>query len=449
MDENVLPSKLLNTLFKAAECIRGHDFIHVFSHNDADGVSAAGILACMLNRLGKEFQVTIVPILNDGVFADMQESLGDCILMSDIGASYIDKLEEFEKDVIVLDHHRTEFEGNGIIYANPHLYGIDGMTSGCGSTLALLLAVTMDENNWDLVQIAFAGIAGDRQHIEGLKGLNSALIGEAEKRGYITRLDGSLVPPGPLSNSLFVTTDPYIRGVSGSVPAVQDLLKEARIPNDKAFKDLTEEERWKLSSLIAVKLLKQGVSVRTLEEVARTRYFLKDWNMDAESLADIMNACGRSDQGGLGVGMCLRDPVCIEAASQENRQTKNDIVEAVVNLDNRGLSSMENIQFFDNMEKGYTGLLCGIAMQYIGDPTKPTIGVGTTDDNAKVSSRANWQLIDDGLDLSIAMREAAESVGGRGGGHRIAAGGSFPKERETTFLMNLHQIVGDQLKSAR
>ena len=88
-------------------------------------------------------------------------------------------------------------------------------------------------------------------------------------------------------------------------------------------------------------------------------------------------------------------------------------------------------------------------MQYIGDPTKPTIGVGTTDDNAKVSSRANWQLIDDGLDLSIAMREAAESVGGRGGGHRIAAGGSFPKERETTFLMNLNQIVGDQLKSAR
>ena len=142
MDENVLPSKLLNTLFKAADCIRGHDFIHVFSHNDADGVSAAGILACMLNRLGKEFQVTIVPILNDNVFADMQASLGDCILMSDIGASYIDKLEEFEKDVIVLDHHRTDFEGNGIIYANAHLSGIDGMTSGCGSTLALLLAIT-------------------------------------------------------------------------------------------------------------------------------------------------------------------------------------------------------------------------------------------------------------------------------------------------------------------
>ena len=445
MDENVLPSKLLTILHNAAECIRGHDFIHVFSHNDADGVSAAGILACMLQRLGKEFQVTIVPILSDSVFADMQESLGDCILMSDIGASYIARLEDLDRDVIVLDHHFTEANSDKLIYANPHHYGIDGMTSGCGATLALLLAITVDENNWDLSPLAFAGIAGDRQHINGLSGLNAAIVGDAEKRGHITRIDGSLVPLGQLSNALFVTTDPYIRGVSGSVPAVQDLLKEARIANDKAFKDLTEEERYRLSSLIAVRLLKQGVSVRTLEEVARTRYFLNRWNMDAEALADILNACGRTDQGGLGIGMCLGDESCLESAIQENRETKNAIVEAVVNLDNRGLSSMDNIQFFDNMEKGFTGLLCGIAMQYIGDPSKPTIGVGTADENAKVSSRANWDLLDRGLDLSKAMNDAAESVGGRGGGHRIAAGGSFPKDRETEFLMNLNRIVGEQL----
>jgi RecJ-like exonuclease len=47
------------------------------------------------------------------------------------------------------------------------------------------------------------------------------------------------------------------------------------------------------------------------------------------------------------------------------------------------------------------------------------------------------------------MKDAAESVGGRGGGHRIAAGGSFPKDRETAFLMNLNKIVGDQLSGAR
>lgn len=449
MDENVLPSKLLTTLYQAADTLRGHDFIHIFSHNDADGVSAAGILACTLQRLGKEYQVTLVPILNDNVFSEMQESLGDCIIMTDIGASYIDKLETVGMDVIVLDHHRSDLDSEKVVYANPHLYGIDGMTSGCGATLAFLLSVTIDENNWDLSQLAFAGIAGDRQHIDGLKGLNSAIIGEAEAKGYVTMIEGSLIPVGPLSNSLFVTTDPYIRGVSGNVPAVQDLLKEARIGNDKAFKDLTEEERYRLSSLIAIKLLRQGVSLRTLNETARTRYVLKDWNMDAEGLADILNSCGRTDQGGVGIGMCLGDEQCTELALQGNRESKNRVIESMVGLDKRGLSAMEHIQFFDNMEKGFTGTLCGIAMQFIGDPEKPTIGIGSVDEIAKVSSRATWYLLDKGLDLSIAMKEAAESVGGSGGGHKIASGGSFPKDQESTFLMNLDAIVGKQLSGAR
>ena len=45
MDDFVLPSKLLKDLSHAAETIRGHEFIQVFSHYDADGVSAAAIVA--------------------------------------------------------------------------------------------------------------------------------------------------------------------------------------------------------------------------------------------------------------------------------------------------------------------------------------------------------------------------------------------------------------------
>ncbi len=445
MDENVLPSKLLTTLYTAADTVRGHDFIHIFSHNDADGVSSAGILACMLQRMGKEFQVTLLPVLNDNAFQEVASSLGECIILSDLGASYIDRLEALDRDVIVLDHHFTEMDSEKIVYANPHLYGIDGMTSGCGATLSYLLATLVDKENADLIQLAIAGIAGDRQHINGLNGLNAAIMEGTEK--YITRVEGSLIPVGQLSNSLYVTTDPYIRGISGSIPAVQDLLKEARIANDASFKDLSEEERYRLSSMIAIKLLKQGVSVRTLEETARTRYMLNDWNTDAENMADILNACGRTELAGTGIGMCLGDATCREQAMEGNRETKNRVVEAMVNLDKRGLSSMEHIQFFDNMEKGFTGVLCGIAMQFIADPNKPTIGIGSVDETAKASSRANWTLLENGLDLSVAMKKAAESVGGSGGGHKIASGGSFPRDQESAFLMNLDAIVGEQLSA--
>ena len=47
------------------------------------------------------------------------------------------------------------------------------------------------------------------------------------------------------------------------------------------------------------------------------------------------------------------------------------------------------------------------------------------------------------------MREACASVGGQGGGHKIAAGGSIPLDKVDEFLQNLDRIIGEQISSAR
>ncbi|HUM82059.1 MAG TPA: DHHA1 domain-containing protein, partial [Methanothrix sp.] len=52
-----------------------------------------------------------------------------------------------------------------------------------------------------------------------------------------------------------------------------------------------------------------------------------------------------------------------------------------------------------------------------------------------------------GLDLSVAMRRATGAVGGVGGGHTIASGGSIPPGSEDRFLTILDEIVGEQLHS--
>ena len=443
-----LPSKLLSHLSIAAEHVRSHDFIHIFSHHDADGVAAGSVLACMLQRLDIEYQVTFVPVMNDEVLSMMRDSHSKCILMSDIGASYIDQLEGLEKDVIVLDHHKTDLVAGDIVYINPHLYDIDGMTSGCGSTLALLLAVTVDEGNWDLVRYAFAGIAGDRQLINGFSGLNVYVGEEAKRRGLISVIEGSLIPPGTLSQSLYISTEPYIRGIGGSSVGVKAFLDEAGIDHTRDFLDLTDDEKHRLSSMIAVKLLAQGVSIQTLEETARTRYALKDLGMDAETLSDLFNACGREKLGGIGVGICLGNKDSLAYARELNYNSKKDVIEATVALDKLGLTSMENIQFFDSTSSGFTGILCSIVMHFIGDSNKPTIGVNFGDDGiAKASARGTWGQLDRGIDLSVAMREASESVGGQGGGHRIASGANFPSMRGQEFLKNLDEIIGKQLVS--
>ena len=442
-----LPSKLLSHLSIAAEHVRSHDFIHIFSHHDADGVAAGSVLACMLQRLDIEYQVTFVPVMNDEVLLMMRDSHSKCILMSDIGASYVDQLEGLEKDVIVLDHHNSDLVAGDIIYINPHLYGIDGMTSGCGSTLALMLAVTVDENNWDLVRYAFAGLAGDRQLINGFSGLNAYIGEEAKKRGYVSVIEGSLIPPGTLSQSLYISTEPYIRGIGGSSVGVKTFLDEAGIDQTKDFLDLTDDEKHRLSSMIAVKLLAQGVSVQTLEETARTRYALEGLGMDAETLSDLFNACGREKLGGIGVGICLGNKDSLAYARELNYNSKKDVIEATVELDRRKVTPMENIQFFDSTASGFTGILCSIVMHFIGDPDKPTIGINFDGEVAKASARGTWDQLDRGIDLSVAMRTASESVGGQGGGHRIASGANFPSIRGQEFLKNLDEIIGKQLIS--
>jgi len=338
-------------------------------------------------------------------------------------------------------------EAKKVCYANPHLYGIDGMTSGCGATMSLLFAITLDEGNWDLVQLAFAGIAGDRQHINGLSGLNTYLLEQGVKRGFIEEVPGSLIPAGDLMTELFLVTDPYIRGVSGNAEGVSKILEDAGIKHGKSFMDLTEEEKRKLSSLIAVKLTEQGVQLSSMNEVARDRYFLKGMNMDAEVLSSILNGCGRSGVGGMGIAAGMGDKRAMELGAELTRESARLVVENMVALDKKGLNQRKYFQWFDSTDSGFTGMLCGIAMQSIGDSDKPTIGLNQSNDPVNISSRGMWGQLEKGIDLSIAMREACAAVGGSGGGHRIASGGSVPADKVEEFLDILDGIFERQLTS--
>ena len=443
-----VPPKLLSSLLQAADIVRGHDFIQVFSHYDADGVSAAAIMAKALMREGKEFRVTLFTTLNDQNMDIIRSTKADCMVITDLGASYIDQFDEMDCDIVVLDHHTIISEAKRICYANPHLYGIDGMTSGCGATMALLFAVTLNEDNWDLVQIAFAGIAGDRQHINGLSGLNVTLLEEGTARGYIEEMPGSLIPAGDLMTELFLDTDPYIRGVSGDEEGVSKLLEDCGIAHGKSFMDLTEDEKRKLSSLIAVKLTQQGVQLSTLNEIARSRYYLKGMNMDAEQLSAVLNACGRSGIGGMGIAAGMGDEKAMVTGTELNQESARELVGNVVALDKKGLTQLEHIQWFDTTDSGYTGMLCGIAMQSIGDPNKPTIGLNQSNDPVNISSRGMWCQLDKGVDLAVAMRESCAAVGGSGGGHRIAAGGSIPSDKVQEFLSVLDNMIGEQISSS-
>ncbi|MDN5357285.1 MAG: single-stranded-DNA-specific exonuclease [Candidatus Methanomethylophilaceae archaeon] len=443
MDRSV-PNKLLDDLSKAAEIVRGHGFIHVFSHYDADGIASAGIIAKTLLREGKEFTATLFTTLDDTSFDHIRNCGAECVIISDLGASYIEELDAMTCDVVVLDHHAVCAEAARICYINPHLHGIDGMKFGCGSTMACLFAIRMDHRNWDLVQIAFAGMYGDRQEMEGLNGF---LLDGAVKRGFIKAESGYVVPRGKLTDELYLMTEPYIRGVSGSAEGVASLLKDAGISRDAMGSGLSDSERRRLSSLMVLKLAEQGVAAETMESTSGTRYALKDWSLDSAGLASLFDGCGRNGQMGLGVAVACGDVKSIEAAAEIEKEYRREVVQSAAALDERGLTQMSNVQWFDGTRSGYTGVLCGIAMSYFGDQSKPTFGINSSEEMAKVSGRATGKLLARGVDLSSALREACSSVGGTGGGHRIASGGSFPSGRTRDFIEKLNGIIKSQVSA--
>jgi RecJ-like exonuclease len=153
--------------------------------------------------------------------------------------------------------------------------------------------------------------------------------------------------------------------------------------------------------------------------------------------------------GGIGVAAGMGDKDSMERAKKLDDEYRKQVVEGVLALDSSEFNQLKNIQWFDSSASGFTGVICGIAMQFIGDPSKPTIGINRSESTAKISSRGMWEQLDKGVDLSIALKKACESVGGTGGGHKIASGGSCPTERSDEFLSNLDKIIGEQLSCAK
>jgi RecJ-like exonuclease len=63
----------------------------------------------------------------------------------------------------------------------------------------------------------------------------------------------------------------------------------------------------------------------------------------------------------------------------------------------------------------------------------------------KLSGRGTLRLVEKGLDLSDALRRAASTVGGEGGGHKVASGATIPAGTRDRFLDEADRIIAAQL----
>jgi RecJ-like exonuclease len=107
------------------------------------------------------------------------------------------------------------------------------------------------------------------------------------------------------------------------------------------------------------------------------------------------------------------------------------------------------LQYFDGtgtIKETLTGTIAGLTLgSGRCDPYRPIAGLVREGGIAKVSARCSKLLFLRGLNMGRAIREAAESAGGEGGGHAVACGAQVPEGSTEEFLGKFEELLVAQM----
>jgi len=457
------------------ENVKEEGFVNVFSHLDADGVAAAGIIGKALFRLDAKFRIRIAQWIDEKIVSEIVSEKPQLTVFTDLGSGYIDMLKEKIQGfkVVILDHHQIIGEESAnIVHVNPHLHGIDGARDISGSGVAYFVAKAMDETNVDLAPIAVVGALGDLQDKydqRKLGGANEKIVEDAANAGLL-KVEKDLIFFGretrPIHKTLASTTNPFIPGISGEEDKSLAFLVSLDIrPKHgekwRALRDLSEDEKKRLCSALADYLLSKGLRYEVTNLIGHVYILNREepWTAlrDAREFAVLLNATGRMDKPSLGVSICMGDrgPALEEANKvlEEYRRTINKYLGWVMEKPER-MKELENIYVVygeDFIDDKIIGAISSILSTSLPNPEKPLIAYANIDVEglAKISARTIDSVTNRGVNLGGVMQAAAEKCLGKGGGHNIAAGAQVPIESIDTFIKIVNELVGRQLKGEK
>ncbi|MCI4361179.1 MAG: DHHA1 domain-containing protein, partial [Thermoplasmata archaeon] len=371
----------------------------------------------------------------------------------DTGASWLDLAAAHPAPVIVLDHHKypgcpvpPELPPH-VAFVNPLDWGVDGMSEMCAATLTWLFTIFLDPRNWDNAAWGLSEAIADRQHVGGFKGPNRKLVEEAAQRSLILKRRGLSLFGPTLVEGIRGSIDPYFRGLSGRPEVAASFLKGLALEPNRPPVSLDASESARLSSALLHHLARQGVRPEFCEILTQDGWVIPSLGLDAEELSNMQNATGRAGTPGIGVALSLGDTEALARARAAEEGWRSGILAGLRRVEDGGVNSLPSVQWFESPDTTLAGTQAGLSMNYLLDPKRPVFvfSHGYDDHTLKVSGRGTLWLVDQGLDLTVVCRAAAEAVGGEGGGHRVASGATIPSGGRDGFLAAADRLVGQQL----
>ncbi len=439
--------------------------IRIISHYDCDGICSAAILVKALLREGKAFHLSFIKQLYEEDIIELKKENRKLIVFTDMGSGQLGIIQKHllgkGNKIIISDHHQVQGEviSDNVLHLNPVDFGIEENISGSG--MAYLIARALCYENMDLSELGVIGAIGDSQIGSigadwGLFGLNKEILKDAEKTGKIKIKKGLRLwgrNTRPVHKALEYSVDPYIPGVSGSESASVHFLQEIGIRlKDEAGKwrtlnDLSHEEVKTLASGI----IKQRVAGNedNPEHIFGDVYELltKPEYSDANEFATLLNACGKTGNGFLGVALCLNDPLSFSEVKGILDNYRKDIGKALnwIYKNKESIRKTENANYITagrNIPEHVASNVISIISKSALLPDKPTFAfVDAENGTTKISARLSDSLVKQGLNLKDIMAQSASEADGEGGGHAGAAGAKIPRGNEEMFINTIEKIM--------
>ncbi len=452
--------------------------VHIYSHLDSDGISAATILARTLERAQIGFQITILNQLEtqyiDEIISEIQ-LYNRFIIFADFGSGQTHLLEKYLKpdDYLILDHHTPVNTAPPLRdnHVNPYFFGIDGSFQISGAGVCYLFAKTMDPKNIDLSYIAIIGALGDAQNQNSDKGEfqspNREILNDAIQIGKLEVItDIAISRSRPLTQAVAYTLPIPVTGLSNNESLVKAFLEANNIHtvndlNEPRFLiDLTPLEKKSLSkALIQYALIQNKMDPSFAAKMVTNYYLIKEQESrssvaDAREMSSLLNACGRSGHPSLGIAILLKQPGAIEEAIKETKEHRKNIALAMQWAEEHLVHKENLISVYggDVIDEKIIGTIASMLLHSGKKISKPIIAYAEADkDSFKVSARSPPFLIDAGLDLGVIMRKVSAQLGieNPAGGHPPAAGAKIPQTKLGEFLTLVDTAIKEMLEKKK
>ena len=426
----------------------------VFHSNDADGVTSMYLFRFFLEKLGVITRFIPVEALSKELISRILRSSIKNIFFLDLGAGYLDLLSElrFEKNVVIIDHHRPEPEHHPApgIHINPEVFGYSG--DYFASTSTLVAYMILDELPSSYLDVPIIGAVGDLQDIRfgKLKYLNEEIVKVAEKEGLVRRwMDiNSFYRNRDVISVLENLTDPFIPEVSQDRRGVIRMLDELEISyrlDGKlvSWQALSSAEKQKIINWLALRMLEEGDF--EIFRLVKEYYYSHRLRRELHEAATIVNAMAKYHKISDAL-LFVQGRLRPERLKEHIREHRSNIKKALEAAESgyKLLGKLAVLDLRSVCPPGIIGAVTGLFLRSHSE-AKLAVGIAEQDSrNLKVSIRATE---DCELDVSKLIKQAASSVGGMGGGHEKAAGAQIPRDKLEEFIKELDQVIKNESKA--